>query len=143
MKEIPLIPINHLHGMTLFISDIHPGVALPAENLADKKVIQAKPVSLHCQTKSLKPFLTSHNPVITAASLSANLTRVFPLKSDRYGKSRKSNHQLSNTSSIEQPALADTQTALTSLIGCTLVQGKTSRRLSLRYLAYSNLPLKA
>jgi hypothetical protein len=34
-------------------------------------------------------------------------------------------------SSIEQPALADTKTALTSVNGCTQVLEKISRRLSL------------
>ena len=114
-EKTPPIPINHLHRMTTGKDDTNPHVALPAESRAAKKVIRAMSVSWHCQAKSLKPFITSHNSVSTADSLSPNLTRVSPLKNDRYGKSRKSNHRLSNMSSIEQLALADTKTALTSL----------------------------
>ena len=62
-EEIPLIPINHLHGMTL-LRDIHPGVALPAENLADKGH-QANSIA----RPNLSNISLSHNPVITAASL--------------------------------------------------------------------------
>jgi len=131
MKKTPPIPINHLHRMTTGKDDTNPHVALPAESRAAKKVIRAMSASWHCQAKSLKPFITSHNPVSTADSLSPNLTRVSPLKNDRYGKSRKSNHRLSNMSSIEQLALADTKTALTSLNGRTQVREKISRRLSL------------
>ena len=131
MKETPP-PRTNRHLRTAFEKHVaHPGVALPAESRAAKKDIRAKPVSWHCQTKSLKPFITSCNPAKNAASFFPNLTRAYPLKNARYGKSQKSNHRLSNTPSIEQPALADTKTALTSLHGCTLVLAKTSRRLSL------------
>ena len=115
LRKTPPIPINHLHRMTTGKDDTNPHVALLAESRAAKKVIRAMSVSWHCQAKSLKPFITSHNSVSTADSLSPNLTRISPLKNDRYGKSRKSNHRLSNMSSIEQLALADTKTALTSL----------------------------
>lgn len=130
MKETHPIPINHLHGMTPGKDDTTPHVALPAESRVDKKDIRAKPVSWHRQAKSLIPFLTSHNPVRAAVSLSPVLTRVSLLKNGRYGKSPKSNPRLPNTSSIKQPALAATPTALTSLIGCTQAPEKTSRLLS-------------
>ncbi len=131
MRETPPIPINHLHRITPFKNAVHPDVALPAESRAAKKVIRVKPVSWPCQAMSLKPFITNPNPASIVASLSVNLTKVFPPKNARYGKSQKSNHRLSNMSSIEQPARADTKTVLTSLNGSTQVQGKTSRRLSL------------
>ena len=131
MKETPP-PLINRHPRTIpGKDDTHPRAALPAESQAAKKGIRAKPVSWPCQTKSLKPFITNHNPASTAASLSPNLTRAFPLKNARYGKFRKSNPLLSNTSSIKQPALVDIKTALMYPNGCTQAQGKTSRRLSL------------
>src|SRR3972149_558348 len=131
MKETPP-PRTNRHLRTAFEKHVaHPAVALPAESRAAKKDIRAKPVSWPCQTKSLKPSITNHNPASAAASLSPNLTRAFPLKNARYGKFRKSNPLLSNTSSIKQPALVDIKTALMYPNGCTQAQGKTSRRLSL------------
>ena len=136
-KGLPLLkktlrpPINHHLPMASVRSGDHLSAALLAESQAVKKDIRAKPVLWPCQAKSLKPFLTSCNPAKNAASLFLYLTKALPLKNTRYGKSPKSNPRLSNTSSIEQPALADTKTVLTSLHGCTPVRAKTSRRLSL------------